>query len=241
MLRRVAILLVVGSAPVSGVTDPPVVVETGPRPQASVVWLHGLGADGHDFESLVPELRLSVDVRFVFPHAPRRAVTINDGFVMRAWYDVFDLSTIAREDQAGIVQADRSIVALLDAEIARGIPARRIVLAGFSQGGAMALYSGLRYRRRLAGIVALSSYLPLAARLGAEMSPANRGTPILLAHGLNDPVVPFALGERTERQLREAGLPVEFHRFPMEHTVIPEEVRLIRAWLERVLIDDGDS
>ena len=212
-------------------------IETGRNPQASVIWLHGLGADGHDFEPIVPELvqRSERAVRFVFPHAPIRPVTLNGGYAMRAWYDIIALDRRAEEDVNGIRASQELITAWIRRENASGIPSERIVLAGFSQGGAMALYSGTRYPERLAGIIGLSCYQPLAERLDAERLAANQATPIFLAHGMQDPVVIPALGEAACRQLQAAGYAVEWHAYSMPHSVCPQEVTDIASWLRRVL------
>jgi len=212
-------------------------IETGRNPQVSVIWLHGLGADGHDFEPIVPELvqRSERAVRFVFPHAPIRPVTLNGGYAMRAWYDIIALDRRAEEDVNGIRASQELITAWIRRENASGIPSERIVLAGFSQGGAMALYSGTRYPERLAGIIGLSCYQPLAKRLDAERLAANQATPIFLAHGMQDPVVIPALGEAACRQLQAAGYAVEWHAYSMPHSVCPQEVTDIATWLRRVL------
>jgi len=212
-------------------------IETGRNPQAAVIWLHGLGADGHDFEPIVPELvqRSERALRFVFPHAPMRPVTLNAGYVMRAWYDIIAIDRRAAEDESGIRASQALITELIRRENARGIATERIVLAGFSQGGAMALYSGTRYAERLAGIIGLSCYQLLAGRFAAERNPANQATPIFLAHGTEDPVVPPALGEATCQQLQAAGYTVEWHAYSMPHSVCPQEVADIAAWLRRVL------
>jgi phospholipase/carboxylesterase len=212
-------------------------IETAPAPQAAVLWMHGLGADGHDFEPIVPELNLSatLPVRFVFPHAPLRAVTINAGMVMRAWYDVRDAGGERREDAAGVRASGERIEALVARERSRGVPADRIVLAGFSQGGAMALHTGLRHGERLAGILALSCFLPLADTLAAEASPANRDTPIFLAHGTQDPLIPFARARRAQAMLEGLGYRVEWREYAMPHAVCAEEIADIAGWLRRVL------
>jgi len=214
-------------------------VEVGPGAEADAVVLlmHGLGADGHDFESLVPELRLpaSPSVRWVFPHAPVRPVTINGGSRMRAWYDIVALDRGAPEDEAGIRESAAAIGALVRRERERGIPADRVVLAGFSQGGAMALFAALRWPERLAGVVALSTYMPLAATLPGEAHPANAGVPVFMAHGTFDPIVPPALGERSRDLLREVGHDVEWHSYPMPHSVCAEEVEDLREFLLRRL------
>ena len=212
-------------------------IETGRNPTAAVIWLHGLGADGHDFEPIVPELVRPGEraLRFVFPHAPVRPVTLNNGYAMRAWYDIAALDRRTAEDEAGIRASQAAIEALIGREHARGIPSERIVVAGFSQGGAMALFAGTRYRERLAGIMGLSCYLVLAGQLLAERSAANQATPIFLAHGLQDPVVAPLLGEAARRQLEAAGYAVEWHAYSMPHSLCPQEVADIAAWLRRVL------
>lgn len=211
-------------------------LQTADTVSASVVWLHGLGADGHDFEPIVPELVLpGTGVRFVFPHAPIRPVTLNMGMAMRAWYDITSLDRSAPQDEAGIRDSRERVEALLAREAERGVPASRTVLAGFSQGGAIAMHAGLRHAGRLAGIVALSSWLPLAETLGAEASPANATTPCFLGHGTEDPMVPVEFGRRTRDLLDDGERPVEWHDYPMPHAVCPEEVRDLRAWLGRVL------
>jgi phospholipase/carboxylesterase len=212
-------------------------IETAPNPDAAVVWMHGLGADGHDFEPIVPELRLpaTTRLRFVFPHAPLRPVTINQGHVMRAWYDVRALAGVRREDEAGVRQSARQIEALLARERQRGIAPRRVVIAGFSQGGAMALHVGLRYADRLAGLLALSCYLPLSNTLPTEASPANRDVPIFWAHGLHDPMIPQAMAEQGREQLAELGYQIDWHQYPIPHSVSAEEIADVARWLERVL------
>jgi phospholipase/carboxylesterase len=212
-------------------------IETAPNPDGAVVWMHGLGADGHDFEPIVPELRLpaTMRIRFVFPHAPLRPVTINQGHVMRAWYDVRALAGVRREDEAGVRQSARQIEALLARERQRGIAPRRIVIAGFSQGGAMALHVGLRYADRFAGLLALSCYLPLSNTLPTEASPANRDVPIFWAHGLHDPMIPQAMAEQGRAQLAELGYQIDWHQYPIPHSVSAEEIADVARWLERVL------
>jgi phospholipase/carboxylesterase len=212
-------------------------IETGPDPVAAVIWLHGLGADGHDFEPIVPELVRPAErpLRFIFPHARVRPVTLNGGYAMRAWYDIAALDRRTAEDERGIRESQATIEALLRRENARGIPSERIVLAGFSQGGAMALFAGTRYPDRLAGIMGLSCYLVLASRLTVERATANQATPIFLAHGAQDPVVAPALGEEARRQLLAAGYTVEWHTYSMPHSLCPQEVGDIATWLRRVL------
>ena len=216
---------------------PSIELETAPNPTASVIWLHGLGADGNDFVPIVPELRLpqSLRVRFVFPHAPVRAVTINNGMRMRAWYDIAAADLNSRADLVGVRESQAQLEALIERENARGMPSERIVLAGFSQGGAIALYTGLRHAERLAGIMALSTYLIAPDKLATEASAANRCAPIFMAHGTADPVVRFQWGEASKRMLGAAGYPIEWHTYGMEHSVCMEEVQAIGAWLTKVL------
>jgi phospholipase/carboxylesterase len=216
---------------------PTIELETAPNPTASVIWLHGLGADGNDFVPIVPELRLpeSLRVRFVFPHAPVRAVTINNGMRMRAWYDIAAADLNSRADLIGVRESQAQLESLIERENARSMPSERIVLAGFSQGGAIALYTGLRYRERLAGIMALSSYLIAPDKLAIEASAANRGVPIFMAHGTADPVVHFQWGEASRRMLEADGYPIEWHAYRMEHSVCLEEIQAIGVWLKQVL------
>ena len=204
---------------------------------ASVIWLHGLGADGHDFEPIVPELKLPADlpIRFVFPHAPVQPVTINGGMAMRAWYDILEANLGRRVDEAGVRESSALVAELIEREIARGIPANKIVLAGFSQGGAITLFLGLRYPERLAGLLALSTYLPCPETLPAERSVAMKDVPIFMAHGSFDPIVPLALAKDTERRLRELDYAPAFHEYPMPHSVCGPEVQDIRNFLIRVL------
>ena len=216
---------------------PRIELESAPQPTAAVIWLHGLGADGHDFASLVPELDLAgcPPIRFVFPHAPSMPVTVNGGYVMPAWYDILGPNLVSQQDAAGIQASERAIVALIAHEVARGIPAERIVLAGFSQGCAMALHTGLRLPHRLAGIMALSGYLPLVDRLAAERHPANAQTPVFMAHGTQDPVVVLARGEASRDALATLGQPVQWHSYPMPHSLHPREIADISAFLAQVL------
>jgi phospholipase/carboxylesterase len=216
---------------------PRVELETAPHPTAAVIWLHGLGADGHDFAGLVPELDLSgcPPIRFVFPHAPSMPVTVNGGYMMPAWYDILGPNLVSQQDAAGIQASERAIAALIAHEVARGIPAERIVLAGFSQGCAMALHTGLRLPHRLAGIMALSGYLPLADRLTAERHPANGSTPVFMAHGTQDPVVVIARGEDSRDALVALGQPVHWRSYPMPHSLHPQEIADISAFLALVL------
>ncbi len=200
---------------------------------ASVIWLHGLGADGHDFVPIVPELKLpaSPAVRFVFPHAPMRPVTLNMGMRMRAWYDIKTLTAEGRADEAGLRESLARVAALIAAERALGIASERIVIAGFSQGAATALHAALRHPEPLAGVLALSCYLPLQATLAAELSQANQATPIFMCHGQQDPVLPIALGVAACNWLRAAGFRVEWKEYPMEHQVCLPEIQDIAAWL----------
>ena len=216
---------------------PRVEIESAPQPDAAVIWLHGLGADGNDFAALVPELDLRgcPPIRFVFPHAPSQPVTINGGYAMPAWYDILGVDLVQRQDTAGIHRSAAAITALIEHEIARGIAANRIVLAGFSQGCAMALHTGLRYPKRLAGLVALSGYLPLADTLAAERAFANTSTPILMCHGSMDPVVMPQRGEASRDRLIALGYAVQWHSYPMAHSVHPQEVADISAFLTKVL------
>lgn len=207
-------------------------IDTGPDPQAAVIWLHGLGADGHDFEPIVPELSLSRPVRFIFPHAPIRPVTINQGMRMRAWYDIFQFGG-GPEDEAGIRASQQLVEGLIASEKKRGIP--RITLAGFSQGGAIVLQTALRHPERLAGVLALSTYLPLAAALEAERSPANRDLPIFMAHGHYDDIIPLRRAEQSRQTLERLGYPVEWRAYPMPHSVCPQEIEDISAFLGRIL------
>lgn len=209
--------------------------------QASVIWLHGLGADGHDFAGLVPELDVSgcPPIRFVFPHAPSMPVTLNGGYVMPAWYDIKGSDLTDRQDAGGIARSEAAIHALIAHEIARGIPAHRIVLAGFSQGCAMALHTGLRYPEKLAGIIGLSGYLPLADQFSAAQHPANQTTPIFMAHGTADPVVALAWAQASREQLSRMGYAVQWHTYPMPHSVHPAEIADISRFLQQTLASPG--
>jgi len=221
---------------------PHIELNSGPNPDAAVIWLHGLGADGNDFAVIVPELDLTGcrSIRFVFPHAPSMPVTVNGGYVMPSWYDIMGADLQKREDAAGIRRSALAIEALIANQVARGIEPRRIVLAGFSQGCAIALFTGLRHSAPLAGIVALSGYLPLAADLAAEANPANRQVPVFMAHGSADPVVPVARGEASRDVLQAMGYAVQWHSYPMQHSVHPREIQDIGAFLQSVLgRDDG--
>jgi phospholipase/carboxylesterase len=214
--------------------------ESAANPTASVIWMHGLGADGNDFVPIVQELDLTgaPAIRFIFPHAPMQPVSINNGYVMRAWYDVKwgDLEGKSKQaDEAGVRASQAAISQIIDRQIEEGIAAEKIVLAGFSQGGAIALQTGLRYPKRLAGIMALSTYLPLAETLLQEAAQENRKTSILMAHGTQDNVVPYAMGERSAAFLVQQGYDVEWHEYPMQHSVALEELVHVAAWLKKVL------
>ena len=206
-------------------------IETGSPPQAAVIWLHGLGADGHDFEPIVPELRLAKPVRFVFPHAPVQPVTINQGMRMRAWYDIFQFGG-GREDDEGIRASQKLLEKLIEEQ---PVPPEKIILAGFSQGGAIVLQTALRYPKKLAGVMALSTYLPIAATLAAERNAANAQIPIFMAHGQYDDVIPIRRAQDSKAALEKSGYGVEWHEYPMPHSVCGEEVRDISAWLARLL------
>jgi phospholipase/carboxylesterase len=211
--------------------------ETGPKPGATIIVLHGLGADGNDFVPIAQELDLSAvgPVRFVFPHAPVIPVTINNGYRMRAWYDILGMDLVRREDEAGLRRSVGQIEQLLEREEQRVMPAHRIVLAGFSQGCAMALMTGLRHKERLAGIVGMSGYLPLAASTAAERTDANALTPIFMGHGQQDGVVALERGTASRDALRALGYEVEWHEYPMAHSVCMEEIADLNAWLVKVL------
>jgi len=209
-------------------------IETGPKPGAAVIWLHGLGADGHDFEPIVPELRLPKPVRFVFPHAPIRPVTINQGLRMRAWYDIFQFGG-GPEDEAGVRASQKLLEQIISDEARRGFKPENIVLAGFSQGGVIALQTALRYPQRLAGIMALSTYVPIAASLAAERSEANQGLPIFMAHGQFDDLIPLERAKRSRELLEKLGYAVTWKDYPMPHAVCAEEIGDIARFLARVI------
>ena len=213
--------------------DVPIEIETGPDPTASVLVLHGLGADGTDFVPVCRALDLSAvgSVRYILPHAPSRPVTVNGGHVMRAWYDIVGMGPAWREDEAGLRDSQARIEALIARERVRGIPSERIVIAGFSQGCAMALLTGVRHGERLAGIAGLSGYLPLADATAAERADANRDTPIFLAHGVDDPVVSLARGRASRDRLQALGCTLDWHEYPIEHTVSLDEIRDFERWL----------
>ena len=212
-------------------------IESAPNPTAAVIWLHGLGADGNDFVPIVRELDLSgsQSIRFIFPTAPTMPVTINGGYMMRAWYDIFTPDLVRREDEPGLRASQALVEVLIAKEEARGIPAERIVLAGFSQGCAMTLQTGLRHPEKLAGLMCLSGYLPLAAMIEAERHAANHATPIFMAHGRQDPVVVVPRAEQSRDMLKALGHDIEWHEYQMQHSVCQEEVDDIGQWLARVL------
>ena len=212
-------------------------VELNPEQTAthSVIWLHGLGADGTDFVPMVPELKLpaALPVRFIFPHAPIMPITINNGYKMRAWFDIHDISSRAKIDEAGIFNAKLLLENLIEREINRGISTENIILAGFSQGAVVALMTGLAYPKRLGGIIALSGFMPLADKIMAMANPINQSTPIFVAHGTQDALVPFALGETTYQLLKKAGYRVSWHAYPMGHSVCGEEVGEISRFMQQ--------
>ena len=211
----------------------PIILQTGKQAQRSIIWLHGLGADGQDFVPIVEQLDLPVPVRFIFPHAPMRPVTINGGFVMRAWYDIVGQSIDAQQDAAGIRASQLLVDTLIAEEVAHGIAPQNIFLAGFSQGGAIALHTALRQTVPLGGVLALSTYLPLAEIAARELREQTKTTGVFMAHGRNDPVVPYALGVASRDALRKFGYTVEWHEYSMQHSVCEEELRDIKAWLKK--------
>ena len=212
-------------------------IETKPKPSHSVIWLHGLGADGNDFVPIVQELSLPpLGIRFVFPHAPMRPVTLNGGFVMRAWYDIVFQDLAMKEDESGLRQSQEMIEQLIAKEKSRGVPMGRIVIAGFSQGGVIALQTGLRQPQRLAGVMSLSAYLPLTSKIEKERNAANQNVPLFLGHGIADTMVPLSLGIASRDQLLKLGYDIDWHQYPMPHSVCAEELEDISAWLARVLL-----
>ena len=215
---------------------PHITLETGQSPQHSIIWLHGLGADGEDFVPIAEEMNLPLAVRYIFPHAPMQPVTINGGYVMHAWYDIISAGISAVQDEAGIRASQAELEKLIAQEKQRGVLARNIFLAGFSQGGVIVLQTGLRYAERLGGLLALSTYLPLAGTLADEASENSKGAPIFMAHGRSDQVIPYAQGKVSAEQLSELGYPLEWHEYAMAHSVCMEEVQDIAAWLAHRLI-----
>ena len=214
---------------------PHIVLDRGQAPKHSIIWLHGLGADGEDFVGIAEQIKLPVDMRYIFPHAPKAPVTINGGFVMRSWYDIADVDIGAKQDAAGIHASQAEIEKFIAQEKARGVAAENIFLAGFSQGGAIALHTGLRHPARLGGIIALSTYLPLADTLSQEVSLSAKNTPVFFAHGRHDPVVPYALGKLSADRLLQHGYRVEWHEYSMPHSVTMEEISDIEHWLTQKL------
>lgn len=209
-----------------------IIIEPKSTATHAVLWLHGLGADGHDFEPLVPELNLP-STRFIFPHAPMQKVTLNAGMTMRAWFDIYGLSIDVPEDEAGIRQSQALVEQLIEEQIALGISPEKILLVGFSQGAAMALHTGLRYSKPLAGIIALSAYLPLHKKIAHEYDLVQKNTPLFMAHGLHDMVLPLALGSASKKYLEQLGLSVEWHDYPMDHAICPEEIIHLREFIEK--------
>ena len=212
-------------------------LETAANPAIAIIWLHGLGADGSDFVPMVAQFKAAgcPPIRFIFPHAPMMPVTVNNGYVMRAWYDILGADLTRREDEAGVRASQAALEELIAAQLARGIASERILLAGFSQGCAMALQTGLRYPKQLAGLLCLSGYLPLSNTVATERSPANLDTPIFMAHGTMDPVVPVDRAVAARTTLEGLGYAVEWHDYPMPHAVCPQEIGDIGAWMMRVL------
>jgi phospholipase/carboxylesterase len=215
---------------------PHIVLDRGTAPTHSIIWLHGLGADGDDFVEVAEMMNLPLPMRFIFPHAPKNPVTINGGFIMRSWYDIAEVDIAARQDAAGIHASQLEIEKFIAHEVARGIPTENIFLAGFSQGGAVALHTGLRHPGKLAGILALSTYLPLAESLTQEVSLSAIKTPIFFGHGKHDPVVPYSLGKMSADKLQQHGFQVEWHEYAMPHSVNIDEIKDIEKWLSARLI-----
>jgi phospholipase/carboxylesterase len=205
----------------------------------SVIWLHGLGADGQDFAPIVQQLHLSSHIRFIFPHAPVRPITINNGYMMRGWFDIFSLSRLEKFDDAGIATSVQQIEHLIEKELQRGIPAEKIILAGFSQGAAIALTTGLQYSKKLGGILALSGYLPNAEKVLSTANPANYTTPIFIAHGTEDTVLPYSLGAEVATLLQKNNYLTAWHSYAMGHSVCPEEIGDIAEWLQKILLDNS--
>ena len=216
---------------------PAVEIETGPEPSHTILWMHGLGADGNDFVPIIKELGITSkkSLRFVFPHAPERSVTINNGYVMRAWFDIYGIGIGSIEDESGIRDSQEAIDALIERELQRGIASKHIILAGFSQGGAMALQTGLRQKNKLGGIMALSCYLPLISSFSTEVDPINSEIPIFMAHGMHDEVVPIQLATSSKEYLEQAHFAIEWHEYAMSYSVCVQEIIDIDHWLHRVL------
>lgn len=218
---------------------PALIINPEEQATASVIWLHGLGADGHDFEPLVPQLQLEHhSIRFIFPHAPAQAVTINNGMVMPAWYDITSMDLTQGQDASGVEQSEQLLLQWIEYEIENGIAPERIILAGFSQGGAIVLHTGLRYPKKLSGIIALSTYLPLADRFENENSHSTNNLPVFMGHGIYDPIIPVGAAEHSAERLRDGGYSVEWHDYSMEHSVNNQEVADIANWIT-VQLDKG--
>jgi phospholipase/carboxylesterase len=215
---------------------PHIVLDRGQAPRHSIIWLHGLGADGGDFVGVAEEMNLPVAMRYIFPHAPKHPVTINGGFVMPSWYDIADIDIGAKQDAAGIHASQKEIEKFIAQEKLRGIAAENIFLAGFSQGGAIALHTGLRHPARLGGILALSTYLPLADTLSKEVSLSAKNTPVFFAHGRHDPVVPYNLGKQSADKLQQHGYQIDWHEYAMPHSVCTDEISDIEHWLTQKLV-----
>lgn len=218
-------------------SDQPIEIETTEKPTATVIWLHGLGADGNDFVPIVPQLNLPNDlgIRFIFPNAPHQPVSCNGGYVMRSWYDIYSLDDFEREDKIGLTQSQQTLETLIQKEISRGISSSRIILMGFSQGGAVVLHTGLRCSQQLAGIGALSTYLPLHKDVAKEKHQPNTDIPIFMAHGLHDPVVQYEHGQNSSKFLQLLGYSVDWFSYPMEHNVCMEEISDISRWIQQLL------
>lgn len=214
-----------------------ITLDSGKDPRYSIIWLHGLGANGEDFVPIVDEMNLCKAVRFLFPHAPKRPITINGGFVMPAWYDIRSADFGASQDERGIRASQIEIEKLIERELQRGIPSQHIFLAGFSQGGVIALHTGLRSKARLGGILALSTYLALAESLEVEATQTAASTPIFMAHGRHDPVVPYSIGKSSAERLSRSGHTLEWHEYPMQHTVCMEEIKGIEGWLNARMVE----
>jgi phospholipase/carboxylesterase len=215
---------------------PHIVLDQGKTPKHSIIWLHGLGASGDDFVEVAESMHLPVAMRYIFPHAPKHPVTINGGFIMPSWYDIADIDIAARQDAAGIHASQAEIEKFIAQEVARGVASENIFLAGFSQGGAIALHTGLRHPGRLGGILALSTYLPLAETLSQEVSLSATKTPVFFGHGKHDPVVPYTLGKMSADKLQQHGFQVDWHEYAMPHSVNAEEVNDIEKWLASKLV-----
>lgn len=214
-----------------------IVRQTGPAPEYTIIWLHGLGADGHDFVPIIPELKLPFDCRFIFPHAPHRPITCNQGYVMRGWYDILHFDKIERDiDLAGVQQSCSAIRALISQEQAQGTPTKNIILAGFSQGGAIAYMTGLTHPETLGGIIALSSYIPDANTLTTQYHKANSHTPVFIGHGSEDPIVDLTLGKSAQETIKNLGNPCTYHQYPMPHSVCGEEIQDISNWIGMISI-----